>query len=183
MEMLFSLWLPILVCTVALYLLSFVFWVVLPHHKPDVRKWPDEDALLHFVRGGGAAPGQYMFPLIEQEDCKKPEAIERYQQGPWGMVVLWPTQPNMAMNMVKTILLFLIITTLVGYVGALTLAPGTAFGSVFQVIGLTAVLAHTTGGMLNEVWFTKPLRARLMNLLDGIVYGVVTGLIFAWLWP
>ena len=30
-----SLWLPILLSTVALFFLSFLAWTVLPHHKPD----------------------------------------------------------------------------------------------------------------------------------------------------
>ncbi|MEM1081304.1 MAG: hypothetical protein AAGH65_06960 [Pseudomonadota bacterium] len=181
--MLISLWLPIVLCTAVLFLLSFLFWAVSPHHKPDVRQWPDEEALLEFVRRSDAQPQQYMFPLIAEADYKNPDAIERYNNGPWGMLVLWPAKSNMAMNMIKTVTLLLVITCTVAYVGLLTLPAGTSFAGVFHVIGIVAVLAHTTGGMLNEVWFSKPLRAKAMNALDGVVYGLVTALLMAWLWP
>ncbi|MDX1625483.1 MAG: hypothetical protein R3323_03115 [Wenzhouxiangellaceae bacterium] len=183
MSFLITLWLPIVVTTIVLFLASFLFWAVSPHHKPDVRKWPDEDRLLAFIRESGAEPGQYVFPLIQPEEMKQDAAQRRYREGPWGQIVLWSSQPNMPMNMVKTVLLFLVVTVLVAYLGALALPAGASFGDVFQVVGTAAILAHTTGGMLNEIWFSKPLRAKITNALDGIAYGVLTGVIFGWLWP
>lgn len=183
MEMLFALWLPIVLCALALFFASFLAWAVLPHHKPDLRRWPDEDRLLAFVRESGAAPGLYLFPLIEDKDMKADWAKQRYETGPWGMMNLWPAKPNMGRNMLMTVLYFLVVSFFIAYVGAAALAPGATFGQVFQILGTTAVLAYAAGGILNEIWFTKPFRAKLMNLIDGVAYGVITGLIFALLWP
>jgi hypothetical protein len=116
--MLLQLWLPILVTTVVLFFTSFLAWVVLPHHKPDVRRWPSEDALLDFIRSSGGQPGEYLFPLIDEKDMKEDWAKKRYADGPWGMVNVWAQQPNMGLNMVKTVLFFLVVSILVGYVGA-----------------------------------------------------------------
>lgn len=183
MTFLISLWLPIVVTTAVLFIASFLAWVVLPHHKPDYKRWPDEDALMRFVSESGAAPGEYLFPLIDQKDLKEDWAMGRYDRGPWGMVNVWPAKPNMAANMIKTVLFFLVVTVLVGYVGQAALPAGAAFGEVFRVVGVTAMLAHTTGGMCREIWFTRPLRAKIMDALDGIVFGLLTGLVFALLWP
>lgn len=183
MTFLLSLWLPILVTTVVLFFASFLAWVVLPHHKPDIKSWPDEGALLRFVRDSGVSPGEYMFPLIDQKDLKEEWAVRRYEEGPWGMVNIWPAKPNMGANMIKTVLFFLAVTILVAYVGLAALPAGAAFGEVFRIVGVTAILAHTTGGICREIWFTRPLRAKLMDALDGIVFGLLTGVIFALMWP
>ncbi|HRQ65280.1 MAG TPA: hypothetical protein PKZ76_10550 [Xanthomonadaceae bacterium] len=181
--MLLSLWLPILIITVALFFASFLAWAVLPHHKPDLRKWPDEDRLRAFVRESGAAPGEYLFPLVHDHEMKDPEAVKRYDTPPWGMVNVWPSKPSMGGNMVKTVLFFFVVTVLVGYVGAAALPAGATMGEVFRVLGTTAILAHTAGGVCREIWFTRPLRAKLMDAIDGLVYGVITGLVFALMWP
>lgn len=183
MEMLFSLWLPILLCAVVLFFASFIAWTVLPHHKPDIKKWPDEDRLMSFVRESGAGPGLYMFPLIKGEDMKADWAKQRYESGPWGVVNVWPDKSNMGRNMALSVIYFLVVSFFVAYVGASSLAPGASFGHVFQVLGTTAILAYAAGSILNEIWFTKPFRAKLMNFIDGVAYGVITGLVFALLWP
>ena len=67
MEWLIDLWLPVVVITPVLFIASFLAWVVLPHHKPDIRRWPDEDRLLEFVRQSGAEPGEYLFPEESME--------------------------------------------------------------------------------------------------------------------
>lgn len=181
--MLLQLWLPILLATVVLFFASFLAWVVLPHHKPDVRRWPDEDALLEFIRNSGAEAGEYLFPLIDEKHMKEEWAQQRYAAGPWGVINVWSQQPNMALNMVKTVLFFLVVTVLVGYVGASALPAGAGFGQVFQVVGTTAILAHTAGGVCREIWFTRPARAKLMDCFDGLAFGIITGVIFALLWP
>jgi len=39
-----SLWLPILISAVGVWLMSVLVWVVLPHHKLDYKALPDEAA-------------------------------------------------------------------------------------------------------------------------------------------
>lgn len=182
MSMLLSLWLPILVTTIVLFFASFLAWVVLPHHKPDIKRWPDEERLLTFIRESGAAPGDYLFPYIEDKDMKEDWAQARYNEGPWGMVKIWPGKASMGGNMLKTVLYFFVVSAAVAYAGTLALTPGAPFMDVFQLIAVTAILAHTSGGVLREIWFTRPLRGKLMDFIDGLVYGLITAGLFAWLW-
>ncbi len=183
MDMLLALWLPIVVATFAVFFASFLAWTVLGHHNADYRRWPDEDRLLAFVRQSGAEAGEYIFPLIEPAQRNQTDGQARYAAGPWGMVSIWPAQPNMARNLVMTALSIFVITCLIAYVGAAALPSGAGFGIVFQVIGTTAILAHTAGAVCREIWFTRPLRAKLMDFLDGLAYGVVTGIVFGLMWP
>lgn len=182
MELLLALWLPVVVSTVALFFASFVAWVVLPHHKPDFRKWPDEEGLLAFVRESGAEPGQYLFPMMPNGSAD-PDVARHYAEGPWGMLTLWPSPPSMPANLVKTVAFFLVVNVLIGYVAVQALPPGAGFADVFRLVSPVAILAYAAGSVLNEIWFTKPLRAKLMDGIDGVAYGLINGLIFAWLWP
>jgi hypothetical protein len=45
-----ALWLPIVLSAVAVFLLSFVIHMVLPVHRGDLSKIPNEDAVLDFLR-------------------------------------------------------------------------------------------------------------------------------------
>lgn len=184
MEMLFSLWLPIIVCAVVLFFASFLAWAVLPHHKPDFKKWPDEGRLLEFIRESGAAPGEYIFPWCgDNASMKDPAVQEKLAAGPWGVINVQPGQCSMGRNMALTLLYFLVVSFFIGYVGAAALAPGAGFRQVLQITGTTAILAYTASEILHGIWFTRPLRAKLMNFIDGVVYGVITGVIFGILWP
>lgn len=184
MTMLLSLWLPIVVCTVVLFFASFLAWVVLPHHKPDHKPWPDEDALMEFIRSHGSPAGEYIFPWCPDSTAAQDPAVQKkYASGPWGLLTVWPHQPHMGRNMAMTVLFFFIVTLLIGYIGAAALPPGAGFGQVFQIVGTTAILAYSASEILHRIWFTRPLRAKLMNLLDGIAYGIITGVIFGLLWP
>ena len=35
----------------------------------------------------------------------------------------------------------------------------------------------------DAVWYKPPRRAVLNAMLDGVIYGLATGAIFAWMWP
>ena len=183
MELFFSLWLPILVCGVVLFFASFVAWALSPHHKPDVKYLSDEDALFQIIKAQHLSPGQYLFPKCEHADMKNPEAVARYKAGPWGLLRVWPTEVNMPKNLIATFTMFLIVSAGIGYLASVAFAPGAAFADVFTFTAVAGVMAHTAGGILGEIWFTKPLRAKVMDFVDGVVYGLLTGLIFALLWP
>ncbi len=183
MDLLLSLWLPILVCGVVLFFCSFLAWTILPHHKPDIKWLPDEPALLALIKAQNLTPGQYMFPRCEHADAKNPEAMARYKAGPWGLLRVWPSTVNMPRNLFATLTMFLIVSLVIAYLASLALPTGAGFLRVFQFTATAGVLAYGAGGGLGEIWFTKPLRAKIMDFIDGAAYGLVTGVVFALLWP
>ena len=67
-----SLWLPILVSAVIVWVASFVVWAVLPHHRSDYRGFPDEESVREAM--GKLPPGQYNIPNVASRgDLKNPE--------------------------------------------------------------------------------------------------------------
>ena len=77
-----ALWLPILLSAVAVWVASAVIWMVMPHHKSDFRKLPDEDAALRALTPQRLVPGQYSIPY---GTATVPEAI--WFGRPWSVVV------------------------------------------------------------------------------------------------
>lgn len=183
MDFLTQLWLPILLAAVAVWIYSAVAWMVLPHHTNDQRGLPDEDAALDAIRALGVPPGNYGFPRpANKAACKDPAFVEKWKRGPAGTLNIWP-EFNMGRNMVLSFIVYLLISTLIAYLGAAALTPGTSFGKVFQVLGVAGILAYTTSGLTNAIWFQASRNAVLSNAFDGIVSGLITGAIFASLWP
>jgi NADH:ubiquinone oxidoreductase subunit 3 (subunit A) len=183
MSELFGLWLPIIAAAAVGHIASAIAWIVMPHHKPEWRRIPNEDQFLDAVRSGKPAPGQYMFPYCEWSDMKDPEKKARYEAGPHGTLNVWRGAPNMNRNMFLTFVYFLVANVFIAYITSLALDPGAHYLTVFQIAGTAAIMAYCFASIPNAIWFGKPLRAVCTDLLDGIVYGLLTAGIYGWLWP
>jgi hypothetical protein len=176
-----SLWLPILVSGVALFFASFAAWMLLPHHKPEWKGLPNENAVMDTLRNTSVPPGQYMFPFsCKPEDWKSEEFQRRREAGPTGTLTVWQKPPNMGANMLCTVLFFIIANFVIGYLAGIALPPGTDRMKVFQFVGTAGILTYGTANILNGIWFGRKMIA---DIADGIAYGLITGLIFAALWP
>jgi hypothetical protein len=176
-----SLWLPIIVSGVALFFASFAAWMLLPHHKPEWTGVDNEDAFLQAVRNAGIGPGQYMFPYsCKPEDWKSEEFKRRQAEGPTGTIIIWKSQPNMGVNMALTVAFFTITNLVIAYLAGMAIQPGAEFLTVFRFVGTAGVLTYGTANILNGIWFGRKMIA---DIIDGIAYGLITGLIFAALWP
>lgn len=184
MDFLAALWIPILASAVAVWIASAVIWMALPHHRKDMRKLPDEDAFMAQVRAAGISPGAYAFPYCPSHaDGQKPEFKKKWEEGPTGYLSVWGKM-SMGRNMILTFLVYLVTGTLIAYLGWAGLPHEDAgFGRVMQVTGTAGVLAYCIAFIPNGIWFQMPGRAMLMNLIDGVAYGLITGAIFGVLWP
>ena len=112
-----------------------------------------------------------------------PENIEKFNAGPWGTLSVWSGKPNMGRNMALTVLYFFLVSLLVAYLTSQARAPGSDFLAVFQIASTGAILAHVLGGAPNGIWFGKRLRFFLTDAIDGLIYALATGAIFALMWP
>ena len=183
MEFLSDLWLPIIVNAVVLFFASFTAWVILPHHFSDKKKLPNQAAVLDFVRQQKIPPGNYMFPYADsKKDSGSKEFQELYAANPNGCLDVYGPV-SMPMNMVKTVIFFLITSAVIGYIVHFTCPPSDAtvnFMKVFRVAGTIGILTHASSGVLNNIWFK---RRSITDIMDGSVFGIILGLVFAALWP
>jgi hypothetical protein len=178
---LLSLWLPIVLSGIALFFASFAAWMLLPHHKPEWRGLPDENSVLNSLRSTNVLPGQYMFPYSnDPADWKSEDFKRRREAGPTGTLTVWKKPPNMGLNMLCTVLFFTVANFVIAYLAGMVLAPGTDRWFVFRFVGTAGILTYGTANILNGIWFGRKMIA---DIADGIAYGLITGLIFAALWP
>jgi hypothetical protein len=176
-----ELWLPILVSGVVLFFLSAAAWMLLPHHKPEWKGLPNEDALTKTLRETDIPAGQYMFPYCERHaDSKSEEMKRRMQTGPHGTLYVWPGAPNMGINMACTVAFFIIANFVIAYLATMALDRGDSFMEVLRFVGTAAILTYASAPILNGIWFRRKM---LADIIDGIVFGLVTGLLFAAMWP
>lgn len=204
MDFLTNLWLPIVVSGVAVWFASALCWMAVGHHNKDRDPIPEgrEQEFMDTITRLNIRPGCYGFPDFFQ--CKNLPAAERkqamreiYNRHPQGLLRVWsPT--NMGLNMALTFLFYLVTSAAIAYlawaalphaetvasVGTATIATsGAPFAKVFQVVGTAGILAYCFASFPNDLWFQQKRRAMAMNLIDGVIFGLITGAIFAWLWP
>lgn len=185
MVQLTSLWLPILVSAAAIFFLSFLMWMVLPHHRKDYAALPDEDGVMSLLRGQHLAPGLYMFPHCKDHQAMKdPEWVKKQADGPSGtLTVMPPGACNMGSALGKWFLLLLVICTVAAYAATIALPAGTGYMTVFRVIGTVMLLAFCSNVLSDAIWKSHPIRPVLLHVFDGVIYALVAGGIFGWLWP
>ena len=54
---------------------------------------------------------------------------------------------------------------------------------IFRFVGTAGVLAYSFAFIPNGIWFNATPAALVRSIVDGIVYGLATGLVFAFFWP
>ncbi len=182
MEFLTNLWLPIVAAAAAVWVASALAWMLVGHHSKDSIALPDEDGTLRKLEGIPA--GNYTFPHpVDRKQCRDPEFIKKWERGPAGLLTIYP-KVSMGKNMVLTLLTYVVVSTLIGYVA--WQVQGSLGGDkvkIFQVVGTMGVLSYAFAFIPNQIWFGAYPRAIAMCVIDGVVYGLVTGGVFALLWP
>jgi hypothetical protein len=180
-----ELWLPILLSAVFVFIVSSIFHMVIPIHKGDFRKLPGEDKVLAEMRAQGLLPGSYAFPCCESmKEMGSPEMTAKCNLGPVGFMTVMPNGPcNMGKSLVLWFLYSVLIGVLVAYVAGLGLSRGAAFMPVFRLAGTAGILGYAVGALPDSIWKGQKGSITLKFVFDGVVYGLVTGATFAWLWP
>src|ERR1700724_1089672 len=93
MTLLSALWLPIVLSAVIVFVASSIMHMVLPYHRSDYQKLPDEDKVLPVLPPVGLRRALYFSPSPTHKDMKPPAMIEKYNQGPVGMMTIFPSGP------------------------------------------------------------------------------------------
>ncbi len=180
-----DLWMPILLSAVFVFVVSSVIHMVIPIHKNDMSLLPNEDKVMESLRSLGVGPGDYMFPrACSMKDMGTPEMVEKMRKGPIGTMTILPPGPiAMGKCLVQWFLYSILVGAIAGYVGTLALPAGTDYATVFRVTGTAAILGYAVGNFPNSIWKGVKWGTTFKFVFDGVLYGLVTGGTFGWLWP
>jgi hypothetical protein len=179
-----TLWLPILVSAILVFIVSSIFWMVVRHHDSDWKGLPGEEGILDALRKARVPRGQYRFPWAEGKQMQTPEMKKKMAEGPAGFLTFWDRYDvPMGRNMIAWFVYLLAVSFLVAYLAGLVLAPGAAASPVFRFVAVAAILAYAAALVPRSIWWGQAWSVTWKEVFDGVVYGLVTALAFAWLWP
>lgn len=182
MVMLTALWLPILLSTVFVFIATNILWMALPfwHHK-DYGRIADGEAIVDKLVD--TPSGQYMVPSADWGSLNA-EQREALQKRPGGLLLLRnPMQFNMGAALGSFFLYNLIVVTLIAYIASLALPSGSPYPSVFRVAATAGFIAFCFNTVSDSIWYGRPWLVTLRFVIDGILYGLLIGGTFGWLWP
>ncbi|HNP37723.1 MAG TPA: hypothetical protein PKK10_17920 [Woeseiaceae bacterium] len=176
-----ELWMPILVSSIIVFVMSALVWMVLPWHKSDFKKAANEDALRAALKGAGV--GYYMLPYCTSTAELKDEALaQKYVEGPQAFITVVPNgMPKMGAKLLLSFFYYVGVGILCAYMLSRTIVADAPYLEIFRVVGTTAFIAHGVAFVQDSIWFGRPWSLTTKNLLDALIYGALTGGTFGWL--
>ncbi len=180
-----SLVIPIVVSAVFVFIASSVIHMVTPWHKHDLMKLPDEDGVLKALRPFNLPPGNYGFPKpSSMAEMKSPEFQAKASGGPVGFMTIKASWNfNMGGTLFQWFLFSLLVSLFAGYIAGVAFGPGTEYLRIMQVAGSVAFVGYSMAQMHESIWWGRRWSWTVRNMLDGLLYGLLTGGTFGWLWP
>ncbi|HOI30418.1 MAG TPA: hypothetical protein PLZ15_11740 [Melioribacteraceae bacterium] len=180
-----SLWLPILVSAITVFIVSSIVHMVLPWHKGEYPKIPDQDKVMDVLRPFNIPPGEYMVPRAgSMAEMKSQEYKDKLNKGP---VMIVTVLPNGERGMGKYFLLWFIYSIVVGifaaYIAGRALPPDAHYLQVFRFVGASAFMGYSFAYWPMHIWYHKSFRSTLTSTIDGLIYALFTAGVFGWLWP
>ena len=179
------LWLPILLSSALVFVVSSIIHMALPWHKNDYPKVPNEDKVQDALRPLAIPPGDYMVPrCVNMQEMRSAEFMEKLKKGP---VVIMTVLPNGPMPMGKSLILWFLysafISLFAGYVTGRALPVGAQYLGVFRFVGATAFLGYSAAIWQMSIWYRRSWITTIKATVDGLVYALLTAGMFGWLWP
>jgi hypothetical protein len=180
-----SLWIPIVISAVIVFVISSIIHTVLTYHRTDFGKVPAEDKVMDALRHVGIPPGDYVIPCAgSSKEMKTPEFLEKMEKGPVAFMTVMPSgPPTMGKSLVQWFVYCLVVGVFAAYVTGRALEPGADYLAVFRFAGSTAFLGYALALWQNSIWYKRAWSATLKSTFDGVVYALLTAGTFGWLWP
>jgi len=164
-----SLLIPIALSAVFVFIASSIIHMATPWHKNDLRRIPNEDGVMNALRSFNIPPGEYGFPKPDSmKDMGTPEFQAKYRAGPVAFLTVRPSgDMGMSRNLVMWFIYSLVVSVFAGYIAGVAFGPGTEYLRI----------------MHESIWWGRSWSRTIRSMLDGLLYGLLTGGTFGWLWP
>jgi hypothetical protein len=179
-----SLWLPIFLSAIAVFLASSVLHMVLSYHRSDFKKVPGEDEIMDTLRRIGVPSGDYVFPhAADSSEMKDPAFQEKTQKGPVAMLTVMESGFAMGRSLVEWFVYCVAMGVFAAYITGRALDAGAPYMEVFRFAGAAAFGGYALALLQNSIWYKRAWGATLKSVADGVIYALLTAGIFGWLWP
>ena len=180
-----SLWLPILVSSVIVFVVSSIIHMGPFWHRSDYPKLANEDRVMDALRPLAIPPGDYMMPRASgSQEMRSPEFKEKFRKGPVMIFTVIPGGPmTMTKNLVQCFVFCLVVGIFAAYVAGRALPAGAHYLRVFQLAGATAFIAYAVALWPMSIWYRRAWSLTVKSSVDGLIYALLTAGTFGWLWP
>jgi hypothetical protein len=177
-----SLWLPILLSAVFVFIASSIIHMVLKYHASDRRALPNEEAARGVLR---LPAGDYAVPYAgSMEAMKAPEYTSKVKEGPVAFITVLPSGGwNMGRALALWFMYCLVVSLFAAYLASRAVQPDADYLAVFRFAGTVAFAAYAMGAWQETIWYGRPVSTTLKNTVDGLIYALITAGTFGWLWP
>ncbi|HUL73706.1 MAG TPA: hypothetical protein VLT86_11430 [Vicinamibacterales bacterium] len=180
-----SLWLPVVLSAVIVFIASSVIHMVLGYHKNDLLAVPKEDEVMAALRPFNLPPGDYAIPKpASMKEMGSPAFLDKLKRGPVVLMnVGTPGPPTMNKALVNWFIYILVISVFSAYVGSRAVTSSADYLSVFRFVGTTAFMGYAMALPQFSIWYRRNWGTTLLSMFDGLLYACLTAGTFGWLWP
>jgi hypothetical protein len=180
-----SLWVPIVVSAVIVFVASSVIHMTPLWHRSDYPKMPREAEALDALRPLEIPPGDYFVPRAQgMQEMRTPEFKKKLERGPVAVITVMPNgQIHMGRNMLQWFVFLIVVGIFSAYIAGRTLPAGSVYLRVFQVVGATAFMGYALALCELSIWYRRAWSLTLKSAFDGLIYAALTAGTFGWLWP
>ncbi|MEE4243865.1 MAG: hypothetical protein V2I33_00555 [Kangiellaceae bacterium] len=159
--------------------------MLLPYHRSNFSPLPNEEAFRDAVKGLDIPEDEYMVPYAGSPDVMISEYHkEKLSEGPVAMITVFPKGE---MNMGQSLAIWFVYTLVVGffcaYIASFALSSDTAYMQIMRLVGVTAFIGYSLALIQNSVWYRRKWSTTFKFMFDGLIYALLTGGCFGWLWP
>lgn len=180
-----ALWLPIVLSSVIVFILSSIIHMTPLWHKNDYPRMKEEDKVMDALRPLAIPSGEYIIPrAADAKEIRSPEFVEKMKRGPVMMLTVWPNGPaKMGTSLAFWFIYCVVIGVFCAYVSGRALPPGAHYLQVFRFVGTTGFLGYSAALWQASIWFHRPWNETLKSTFDGLLFALFTAGTFGWLWP
>ena len=185
MVSLLALGLPILVAAILVFFASYAIHMVLRYHRTDFRKVAAEDAVMDALRPFNFTPGDYHMPSPGSPAAmQSPEFVAKMKKGPVVIMTVVPSgEVGMGSRLAWWFVYCLVVGLFAAYLASRSLSAGAPYMEVFRFTSTVAFVGYALANWPNTIWYSRAWQTNVKNTIDGLVYGLLTGGAFGWLWP
>ncbi len=180
-----SLWLPIFVAAVFVFLASSVIHMVLGYHKNDFARLPDEERARAALGPLAIPPGEYVVPHAGSSAAMKSDEYQaKLKEGPVGFLTVMPNgEWSMGSSLAQWFVYCLVVGVFAAYIAGRAVGPGAGYLPVFRFAGCTAFVGYGLALWQNSIWYKRSWVTTAKSTFDGLIYALLTAGVFGWLWP
>jgi hypothetical protein len=179
-----ALWLPILLSAVFVFIASSLLHMLIPIHHGDFKTLPREDEVMDALRPFDVPPGDYMMPRPPSMGAMREPAFKaKYKAGPVAIMTFYNSGMNVGGSLVQWFVYLLFVGVLCAMIAGPARGPGAGFRAAFHFSAMTAFCCYWVASIQQSVWYKRSWGVTLLYGFDALVYAIITGATFGWLWP